>query len=244
MHEAMKFSKGSLEDLPLMAEEEVWMSFGERHGLEAEAEIDHNTIVLTDRRLIRLSGAGTNWDVAFISLGDAQVAEVRLTSRGKKPLLRVALLLAGAAAALLTIDYPPLALPLAAVLGLAGGYHLYRYLSISQIGSIHFRTGQEEVEIPFQGDMADQAYAFVNRFFQLKASSSPSPAPEVGEGERMWLEALHEQAWRETDEVETGPVIDQGDGSPVETREEGILQEEPARNLDEEDEQGVPCTHI
>jgi hypothetical protein len=188
----MKIGRGSLEELPLMAEEEVKLSFGERHGLEAEAGIDHNTMVLTDHRLIRLSGAGTNWDVAFISLDDAQVAEVRLTSRGKKPLFRVALLLAGAVAALLTIDFPPVALPLATVLGLAGGYHLFGYLSVSKRGSIHFRTGQEEVEIPFQGDIADQAYAFVNRFFELKASPA-SPAPEAGEGEELEPGVLHEQ---------------------------------------------------
>ncbi len=188
----MRIGEGSLEELPLMAEEEVQLSFGERHGLEAEAGIDHNTMVLTDRRLIRLSGAGTSWDVAFISLEDAQVFEVRLTSRGKQPLLRVALLLAGAVAALLTIDFPPVALPLAAVLGLAGGYHLFDYLGVSQRGSLHFRTGQEEVEIPFQGDIADQAYAFVNRFFQLKASP-PSPVLEAGEGEGLEPEALNEQ---------------------------------------------------
>ena len=191
----MKIGEGSLEELPLMAAEEVKLSFGERHGLEAEAGIDHNTMVLTDRRLIRLSGAGTNWDVSFISLEDAQVAEVRLTSRGKRPLFRVALLLGGAVAALISIDFPPVALPLAAVLGLSGGSHLFRYLSVSRMGSIHFRTGQEEVEIPFQGDIADQAYAFVNRFFQLKASP-PAPAQEAAQ--RGWLEteALHQQWWR------------------------------------------------
>ena len=184
-----------------MAEEEVKLSFGERHGLETEAGIDHNTLVLTDRRLVRLSGTGTRLDVAFISLEDAQVAEVRLTSRGRKPLLRVALLLAGAVAALLTIDLPPIALPLAAVLGLAGGYHLFAYLSVSRRGSIHFRTGQEEVDIPFQGDIADQAYGFVNRFFQLKASP-PSPAPATGTAQREWREtaALHQQWWRATNE--------------------------------------------
>ena len=179
-----------------------------------EASRERNIIVLTDRRLIRLSGAGTSFETAFIALEDAQVAEVRLTSRGKKPLLRVALLLAGAIAALLTIDFPPVALPVAAVLGLAGGYHLFEYLKVSRRGSIHFRTGREEVEIPFRGDIVDQAYAFVNRFFQLKASS-PSPAPEAGEAERLEPEALHHQAWQETD------------GS-----------------LDEENEPGVPRTHV
>jgi hypothetical protein len=186
----MKIGTGSLKELPLMAGEEVQLSFGDMHGLEAKAVIDRNAMVLTDRRLIRLSRVGASREMSFISLEDAQVAEVRLTSRGKKPLLRVALLWAGAAAALAAIDLAPVALALAAVLGMGGGYHLLRYLRVSQEGSILFRAGQEELEIPFQGDMADQAYAFVNRFFQLKASPSKAPAPAVGEEGGMEPEAL------------------------------------------------------
>ena len=53
-------------DLPLMADEEIEMSFGERHGLEADVTTDRNTIVLTKRRLIRLSGIGGSRDMAFI----------------------------------------------------------------------------------------------------------------------------------------------------------------------------------
>jgi hypothetical protein len=201
----MTISKRSGEELPLMEAERVHLSFGEKRGLEAESSIDHNVMVLTDRRLIRVSGTGASRDVAFISLGDAQVAEVRRRSRGKKPLLRVALLLAGAVAALLTIGFAPISLPLATILALAGSYHLVEHLKVSQRGSIHFRTGQEEIEIPFQGDIADQAYTFVNRFFQLKASP-PSSTPKASQ--RGWLEteALHQQWWRRMDE-QTGRAL-------------------------------------
>ena len=225
----MRIGKESLEELPLMAEEEVQLSFGERHGLEAKSGKYHNTLVLTDRRLIRLSKVGARRDVAFIALGDAQVAEVRLISRGKKPLLRVALLLAGAGAALLTIDFLPVAMPLAAVLGLSGSYHLFDYLTASQRGSMRFRAGREELEIPFRGNIADQAYAFVNLFFQLKALSSRSAAPEVGEGEPIWPEDLDEQEWIVADEVETETAIDPDDESPVETHLDDFPTEEPAR---------------
>lgn len=197
----MRIGNGSLENLPLMAKEEVKLCFGERHGLEVEAVMDPNSMVLTNRRLIRLAGVGTNFEIAFIALEDATAAEVRASARGKKPLFRVALLLAGAIASLLTIDFPPLGLPLAAILGLAGCYHLFGYISVSKRGSIHFRTGQDDMEIQFQGDIANQAYAFVNRFFQLKAAH-PSPVPKTSQREWRETEAMNQQWWWRTDEVE------------------------------------------
>ena len=217
-----------------MANEEIEMSFGERHGLEADVTTDRNTIVLTDNRLIRLSKVGVSRDVAFISLRDITLAEVRRTLRGKKPLLRVALLMAGAGSALATISFLPLAIPLATVLGLAGGYHLLRYLSVSQEGVILFHAGQEEVGISFQGDMANQAYIFVNRFFLLKETSSA--AAEVSEEDRMELDTPREESQHGTDEVEAGTVISQDDEHSVESHAEEIPHEEPSESQGEEDE--------
>ena len=226
-------------DLPLMANEEIEMSFGERHGLEADVTTDRNTIVLTDHRLIRLSKIGGSRDMAFISLRDIQVAEVRRTSRGKRPLLRVALLMAGAGSALATISFLPLAIPLATVLALAGSYHLLRYLSVSQEGSILFHAGQEEVGISFKGDMANQAYTFVNRFFNLKetfppvtgASEERQPEPDTS-----LLETPLEEPLQETNEVEMETVIGQGDEHLVEPHEEEVPQDEPSESQDEEHE--------
>ena len=221
-------------DLPLMADEKIEMSFGERHGLEADAMTDRNTMVLTKRRLIRLSKMGNSKDMAFMSLGDIHVVEVRRTSRGKRPLLRVALLMGGAGSALATIGFLPLAIPLATVLALAGSYHLLRYLNVSQEGSILFHAGQEEMRISFEGDMADQAYTFVNRFFNLKEISSLTP--EASEDGPTELDTLLEEPLQVTNEVEMGAVIIQGDGPLVESHEEEIAQDGPSESRDEEDE--------
>ena len=224
-------------DLPLMADEEIEMAFGEKHGLEADAMTDRNTMVLTKRRLIRLSKMGSSKDMAFMSLRDIHVAEVRRTSRGKRPLWRTALLMAGAGSALATISFLPLAIPLAAVLALAGSYHLLRYLSVSQEGSILFHAGQEEVEISFKGDMADQAYTFVNRFFNLKEISALTP--EANKEGPTALDTLRQEPLQGTNEVEMGTVISQGDGPLVESHEEKeVAQDEPSESQDEEDESG------
>jgi hypothetical protein len=226
-------------DLPLMADEEIELSFGERHGLEADATTDRNTLVLTKRRLIRLSKNGVSRDMAFISLRDIQVAEVRRTSRGKRPLLRIALLMAGAGSALATISFLPLSIPLATVLALAGSYHLLRYLNVSQEGSILFHAGQEEVGISFEGDVANQAYTFVNRFFNLKEAFSPTPEASEErqpEPDTSLLETPIEEPVQGTNEVEMETVISQDDEGLVKPHDEEIPQDEPSESQAEEDE--------
>ncbi|MBI4281883.1 MAG: hypothetical protein HY672_00120 [Chloroflexi bacterium] len=228
-------NKGSYNGVPLMPEEEVEMSFGERHGLKMETVIDRNTMVLTDRRLIRLARAGSSWETVFLSLEDAQVVKVRVTSRSKRPLLRAALLLAGAGAALAAIDFFPLSLVLAAVLGLGGGYHLLRYLTISHQGSILFHTASTDVEMPFVGNMADQAYTFVNRFSQLKAaSSSPAGADQVDQKDGIEADVPPRQEGLGADETGTGAMTDMGGESPSDTHQEALPQEEQAKSRDEE----------
>ena len=238
-------------DLPLMVGEEIEMSFGERHGLEADVTTDRNTMVLTDHRLIRLSKNGVTRDMAFISLVDIKLAEVRRTSRGKRPLVRVALLMAGAGSALATISFLPLAIPLATVLALAGSYHLLSYLSVSQEGSILFHAGQEEVGISFKGDMINQAYTLVNRFFNLKETFSHAtgtseekqtefdmPIEEHFQGTNKLVTRFYDPTYGRVllDGVEIGTVISQGDELLVESHEEEVAQGEPSESQDEEDE--------
>ncbi|MDP6102659.1 MAG: hypothetical protein QF579_05095 [Dehalococcoidia bacterium] len=222
--------------LPLMANEEMEMSFGERHGLEADVTTDGNTMVLTDRRLIRLSKSGTSWDVHFMSLPDIQVAEVRRTVRGKGPLLRVALLLAGAISAMATIGFLPLAIPLATVLVLAGSYRLLRYLSVSQEGAILFHVGQEELGISFEGNMANQAYSFINRFFHLKEVFSlareVSAQGTIGGG-LVGPSVPQEQVWQGMEEVQIESVATQSDENLVESHEETIPHDEPLEGTDQ-----------
>ena len=157
-------------ELPLMDDEELQVSFSDGHGLDNGAMIYNDAIVLTNHRLMRLTKVSTRWGMSIISLRDVQVAEIRLIPRGIKPLLRIALLFAGAVAALLTINFPVVSLPLATILSLAGSHRLFYYVRASGGGSIHFRTSQEELEIGFNGGIAEQAYGFVNSFFQIKES--------------------------------------------------------------------------
>ena len=258
----MKLGQRETQELPLMAEEVVQLSFGEKRGLQAGVGTDRHMMVLTNQRLLRVSRAGRNLDVTFLSLEDARVAEVRHTSRGVAPLLRVALLAAGAATALVTIDYSPLAFALAIALGLGGGYHLLRYLAVSQEGSVLFRTGQEEVGISFTGAKAHEAHTFINRFFQLKADASSPPKEGQGrqtEPEALTAETLHTEHWtrenqgayeepetpkEEALQLEYGPRQEElgwtflrhrEDGMPRGTPEQVSPQEEPTRSRDEGD---------
>ncbi len=212
-------------DLPLMAGEEVDASFGERRGLDAEAAGDHNAIVLTDRRLLRLSRSGAKRDVSFASLRDVHLAEVRRTSRGMRSVWRAALLLAGAGAALATISYLPIAAPLAAALLLGAAYHLFHHVTVSQEGIILFHAGQEQMGIAYRGNLADQAYAFVNRLFHLKEALSMAPE-ESGE-EPTGLGAPGWEIWHEMEDAEMGVASSRGDDTPEEPSGEDVSQMEP-----------------
>jgi len=160
--------------LPLMDNEEVEMSFGDRHGLDAGAMTDGSSIVLTNHRLLSISRIGSSWDMAFMSLGDIQLVEVKRTSRSKGPIFRVAMLIGGAYAAMSTINLIGLALPLATLLGLAAGYHLFKFLSVSKLADILFYTGQKEARMSFRSDMLSQAYDFINCLFRIKEISENS----------------------------------------------------------------------
>ena len=185
------------DQLPLTSYEAVEASFGDKRGLDPSATWDRNSIVLTDHRLLRLHRNGRRREILFVSLRDVGLVEVRRTSRGISPLWRVALLLAGAGAALATIGYPPLEAGLASALALGALYHLYRYLAVSEEGVILLHVGQDQVWLPYQGEFAEQAYDFVNRLFSLKEALLPAhdaPRPDIpaaswdepGEWESDW----------------------------------------------------------
>ena len=170
-----------------MSDEEVVLCFGEKSGLRGDVGRDPHSILLTDQRIIKLARSDRNLEVTFISLKDAHVVEVKDTSRGIKPLLRVGLLAAGAAAALLVVTAYVLAWALAIVLGLGSLYNLIRYIRSVEDGSLIIRGGQNEVGIPFRHGLAAQAYAFVDRFFEVK--SSPPTTEEEGAQEEVQPDA-------------------------------------------------------
>ena len=180
--------------LPLSADEAVEASFGERRGLDPAATGDRNSIVLTDRRLLLVHRNGRRRDVTFVSLLDVGLVEVKRTSRGVSPLWRVALLLAGAGAALATIGYPPLELGLAGVLALAAIYHLFRWVDVAEEGTILLHLGREQVLLPYQGRLAEEAYDFVNHIFNRKQALLPARAAE---------EKPHYEPWDEPGEWES-----------------------------------------
>ena len=169
------------QDIPMMPGESLDAAFGEKRGLDAETSKERNSLLLTDRRVIRLSRTNRGVAATFLSLEDVQSAEVYHRPRGVRRLFRMALLLAGAGAALIAVDSAPVAQALAAILGLGAVYHLYQFISVSREGSIQFRATQQELAMPYRGPTAEQAYSLVNRFFHLKSELS-NAADTVSDG--------------------------------------------------------------
>ena len=137
-------------------------------------------------------------------------AEVFHRPRSLRRLFRMALLLAGAGAALLAVDSAIVGRVLAGILALGALHHLYQYIAVSREGAIHFRAAQQELVMPYRGPAAEQAYALVNRFFHLKGLLSSAQAAEgVERGDvkraerpgkpfsrlRPWGRSLWYEAW-------------------------------------------------
>lgn len=171
--------------LPLMIDEAVDVSLGEKSGLRRGLVPDGRSLVLTNRRVVSLAKQGNSWEVTSLALEDARLAQVRLKARGVGQLLRVALLFAGAGAALATIDLDGLSWGLATVLALGGGYHLLRFLRVASEVSIYIRAGTEQLEMSVASG-GQGAHEFVNRFFHLKAGEpllQDDDAGDVQDGE-------------------------------------------------------------
>ena len=82
--------------LPLIDNEEVLLSFGERGGLKDGVVRDSNKIVLTSHRVIHASKIGRTSSIAILTLDDIKLAEINHIARGVLPFLRIAILFAGA----------------------------------------------------------------------------------------------------------------------------------------------------
>ena len=173
--------KAAAQDLPMMDGERPDAAFGEKSGLDGKSSREKSALLLTDRRVVRLSRVNRGVTTTFLSLEDVTTAEVFHRPRSARRLFRMALLLAGAGAALLAVDSAIVGQILAVILVLGALHHLYQYVSVSREGTIHFRAAQQELAMPYRGPRAEQAYALVNRFFQLKALLPSAQAVDKGE---------------------------------------------------------------
>ena len=158
--------------LPLIGNEEVLLSFGERGGLKDGVVRDSNKIVLTSHRVIHASKRGGTSSIAALTLDDIKLAEINHISRGIVPFLRIAILFAGAWAALATLTHPIVSISLATAMTITGAYQFLAHVALSKQGSITLRAGQDTVVLSYSGNKTSDAHTFVKRFFEAKASYS------------------------------------------------------------------------
>lgn len=156
--------------LPLIDNEEVLLSFGERGGLKDGVVKDSNKIVLTSHRVIHASKTGRTSSIAILTLDDIKLAEINHIARGIFPFLRIAILFAGAWAALATLTHPMVSISLAAAMTITGAYQFLAHVALSKQGSITLRAGQDTVVLSYSGSKTSDAHTFVKRFFEAKAS--------------------------------------------------------------------------
>ena len=167
--QAEEIDEVKFRDLALMDGESVdsTLNFGNGRGDGEAAGAD--VIVLTDKRVIQIGSNGRSHNVTFVSLKDVDTVEVTKHKKGYSGYVWGALAVVVAIGVWQVWDSPTWS-PLAALAVLFMGI----YLAVDHVISpgatqATFRAGASVLQYGIGKDeQSAEAYAFINRLFQLK----------------------------------------------------------------------------
>ena len=163
----------NLPGLNLMAGEEVQESLGADEGLEPK-NANRSSVLLTDRRIIHISGSGSNLKASYAAIDDVSVAEItRQSVEGYSAFIWAVLAFFVAAMLWRVIDNQTLSIVAAAIVALMGVYLIVDRLLSRGEHALVFKAGGAEIQCALKGD-GDQANAetLIARLFELKDERS------------------------------------------------------------------------
>ena len=165
--------QSNLPGLKLMAGEEVQESLGADEGLES-SNANRSSVLLTDRRIVLISGSGSNLKASYAAIDDVGVAEItRQTVQGYSAFIWAVLAFFVAAMLWRVIENDTLSIVAAAIVALMGIYLIVDRLLSQGEHALVFKAGGAEIQCPLKGD-GDQAKAetLIARLFELKDERS------------------------------------------------------------------------
>ena len=165
--------QSNLPGLRLMAGEEVQESLGADEG-ESPKSANRSMLLLTDRRIIHISGSGSNLKTSYAAIDDVSVAEITRQSVGGYGAFIWAVLAFFVAAMLWrVIENQTLSIVAAAIVALMGIYLIVDRLLSRGEHALVFKAGGAEIQCALKGD-GDQANAesLIARMFELKDERS------------------------------------------------------------------------
>ena len=144
-------------------------------GLTEELEQSHATLLLTNRRLIRYSGAWHKANVVSVALDDIDSVEVNRTEKNRQWIWVSMVFVAGGALlgllSLLLFSSTLSPLLMALSLALIGVVFYLTYAGGSS-GEVIIRAGMKDIKCKMQSKALDDMAKFVQRVYELKLGYS------------------------------------------------------------------------
>lgn len=157
----------------LMADEEVQDSLGVNEGGSSNSG-SKSAVLLTDRRIIHISGAGSNQRTSYAAIEDVSAVEItRQSVEGYSAFIWALLAFFVSAMLWRVIENQTLSIAAAAVVALMGIYLIVDRLWSRGEQALVFKVGGAEIQCVLKGsgDQSD-AEALVTRLFELKDERS------------------------------------------------------------------------
>ncbi len=161
--------QGTSPDVRLMEGEEVQESLGTGQD-EKAGRAGQSVLLLTDRRVIHVSGSGANRKTSYAAIEDINAVEItRQSVEGYSAYIWAVLAFFVAAMLWRVIENQTLSLVAAGIVALMGVYLIVdRVLSRGEHALV-FKAGGAEIQCPLNGnDDQPRAEALVTRLFELK----------------------------------------------------------------------------
>ena len=144
-------------------------------GLTEELEQSHATLLLTNKRLIRYSGAWHKANVVSVALDDIDSVEVNRTEKNRQWVWVSMVFIAGGALlgllSLFLFSSPLSPLLMAMSLALIGVVFYLTYAGGSS-GEVIIRVGMKDIKCKMQSKALDDMAKFVQRVYELKLGYS------------------------------------------------------------------------
>jgi hypothetical protein len=167
-------AQGRVRGVTLMVNEEILASMGIGKG--EDAQDGGEVVVLTDNRVIQMSGSESSRRTSFAAIED--ISAVEITSQpagGYGSFVWAGLAFVVSAALWRIIENQTISIGAAVIVALMGVYLIYDRLTSGGEHVLVFKTNGGEIRIDLKGERnQEEAEALIARMFELKAERSLS----------------------------------------------------------------------
>ena len=168
-----ELAQGRVRGVTLMADEDIQASLGITEG-EDSKDGDREVVVLTDKRVIQISGSESRRRTSFAAIEDISVVEIiRQPAGGYGSFVWAGLAFVASAALWRIIENQTISIGAAVIVALMGVYLIFDRLTSGGEHMLVFKTSGAEIRIDLKGEQnQEEAEALITRMFELKAERS------------------------------------------------------------------------